>query len=119
MKRQNAAAGPNGDVLCHGRNGSAGDGRIRVWAAKGMKMALRGPHSVEAVLIGKFGSVQKQLIFAGARGVVVSPVEKTELHCAGTSGRGRLQRVFVILQDDDLEAVRQRPEQLQHGDVER
>ena len=107
------------DVLRDRRHRRPGDRGVRIGAAEGVEVPLGRPDGDEAVAVGEFRALQQQFVFLGARPVVIAPVVQRHLHALAAAG-GRLRRGTPqkIACDDDLPATGQRPEDLQHGNVE-
>ena len=119
VQGRNAAAGADTDALGDGRERGAGDGWIRIRAAESVKMALRRPHGLEAVAIEILRPFQHQTVLVASRRVIVAPHEQAEAQREALELRRRRKMVLHVALDDDFEAARQSPEQLEHGDIER
>ena len=123
VERRDDAARADADRLRDGGGGGPGDRGVGVGAAEGMEVAFRRPDGDEPVLIGKLGAFQEEFVFRRAGQVIVPPVVDRELHLPGgdaaaDDGPGRGLHPGRIVGKHDGEAVGQRPEQLQHRDIE-
>jgi hypothetical protein len=112
------------DVLRDHRDGSARQRRVGIQTAELVEVTLGGPHCGEAVGVRELGAVQEEAVAVvlGAASVA-GKVEEAERHLlcgreAGGFGRVGGQAGLVVLHDDG-EATGERPEQLEHRDVER
>ena len=84
-----------------------------------MKVALGDPHGLKTVTIKILRSFQHQTVLVAARRIIVAPHEQAEAQREVLELRVRCKMVFHVALDDDFEAARQSPEQLEHGDIER
>ena len=80
MQWDNATAGTDVNVLRNGGDSSAGNRRIRVGAAEGVKVSLRRPDGLEAVRVREFRAFDQQPILARTGTVIIAPVKQTEIH---------------------------------------
>src|SRR5690606_37256953 len=85
-----------------------------------MEVTLGRPDRTKTMRIGETGAFKQKLVFARAHAIVIAPEIEAEIDAAGKAGRparagGRKPRVGL---DHDLEAMRERPEELQHRNVE-
>ena len=119
VQRGHATAGPHRQIAGHGGDGSAGDGRVGIGAAKGVEMPLRRPDRDKAILVGKLRPVQQQLVFVPPDAIVIAPVEQAELHPPCADWSLRYQRPGLVTRHHHGKSPGQRPEQFQHRDVKR
>ena len=121
VQGQHHAAGSDLHVLgVHGQR-TGGHCRAGVHATEDVEVALGRPHRVETVVVGELRAVEQQLVLLaalrlGVVAFVAGEIEEAEVHgrCLGATHRCRPRGV-----QHHLVAVAQRPQQLEHGDVER
>lgn len=122
MERENDATGANLDALCDRRDRCGSDRGVGVKAAEGVEMPLRRPNRGESVRIGKPRSLEEQAIgvsLSEGRSVA-RKVEKTQIEATAGERRSRDQGGLSAGRvQNDAKAPRERPEKLEHGDVER
>ena len=115
VQRHHARPGPHADIFGNGGHGSAGDSRIGVGAAKSMEMPFRRPDRAKPMRVGKLGTFQQQLIFLGARAIIIAPIIQRKIHLLRRCDLARRhQRPVLIRCQHHLKAACQRPEQFQH-----
>src|SRR5204863_7339744 len=108
----------NRDSFGDGRQGCAGDRRVRVRTAERVEVTFRSPDGLESVLIEILRAVQHQTVLVTARCVIIAPHEETEANWAILiPGRCR-EVVLNVTLDHDLETAGKSPEQLEDRDVE-
>ena len=124
VQRHHATARANLDVLRHRRDRGAGDRRIRIRAAERVEVTLGCPHRAKPFSSKNFAPSISSRYFAGPGASSLPHMNRpsprpwvTAAPSALTAHRRRFDSRLVV--DDDLEAARQRPEQLEHRDVER
>ncbi len=121
VQGQNHAPGADVDVLGQRRQGRAGDRRIGIEAAEGMEVALGRPHRGKAVGVGELCPFEQEPILAGSRlRPVAREVEEAEGHRPGAlrARGGGPGDDRALAEEDDLGAAAERPEELEHRDVE-
>ena len=114
MQRQYTTTCPNLNPLGHCSDRSPRHRRIREGPAKGTKMSFGRMHRTEAAFVGELCALEHQLIFARPRARIAAPKRKTHIDRAPRRSRGLAHSPIMIRKDDDLEATRQSPKQLQH-----
>ncbi len=122
VQRQDDAARPHMDALGDGGDGRARHRRVRVQPAEGVEMPLRRPHRRESARVGQARAVEQEPVPVGRPGALVArEVEQTDVNgaCAPPAPRHARHHLEGIAADDHGRAAGERPQQLQHGDVER
>ncbi len=95
----------------------AGHRRVRVDAAEGVEMTLRRPHRLEAVGVREPGAVEQQPVLVVATRFRACEVEQAERRVPARLLRARQCAALAVQYHRG--AARQRPEELEHRDVER
>ena len=119
VQRADDAAGANADLLGDRGDGGARDRRIREQAAEGVEVTLRRPDRDEAVLVGEPRALEQQAVLVLlVLALVAREVEQAEVDRALRRGDGDERLALFVAVQHDGEAARQRPQQLEHRDVE-
>jgi hypothetical protein len=122
VQRRDDAAGADPQPLGDRGDGRAHHRRVRVQPAEVVEVALRRPDRREAVGVGELGALHQQPVLLRAGALAGGEVEQAEVDVAGRRRRVAPDPAHLGLaagEQHDLEASRERPEQLEHRDVER
>ena len=119
VQRADEASGADPHPLGDGGHRGAGDGGVRVEAAERVEVALGGPDRDEAVAVGEARALEQEAVLPLlVLGRVAREVEQAEVHRASRGGGGHEGLALLVAVQHDREAPRERPEQLEHRDVE-
>ncbi len=119
VQRADDAAGADADLFRDRGDGGARDRRIREQAAEGVEVTFRRPHGDEVVLVGEPRAIEQQAVLVlFVLALVAGEVEQAEVDRALRRGDGDERLALFVAMEHDGEAARQRPQQLEHRDVE-
>ncbi len=122
VQRKDDTAGTDGHALGDGGHRRARQRGVGVEPAKGVEVSLGRPHRLEAMAVREARALHQQSIPLRARSPFIrGEVEEAEAQGLATRRRRTARsggQAALLALHGDLEATRQRPEQLQHGDVE-
>ncbi len=126
MQRGDTGSGAHAYVARYRRHGGAGDRRVGIGAAEGVKVPLGRPDGAKAVRVGVFRPLQQQFILVRPHAIVIAPVIEAEIHWPRRHGDTSTWRIFpgrdrcahVVPGQYHAKPACQRPEQLEHRDVE-